>query len=116
MPTDTLEETDSDSITPDELVRCSGMLKRFKQKAFDIRLYEIAQAEGFEIAHLSHRRHPVVEAVFYDGVERTPGVDLRLRSRFYRLFSGSNFRVRKERLFIRCRRSVIRMVCVPDWD
>jgi len=116
MPADAIEDLNSPPVTPEELIVASGFLNAQKQKSFDIRLQQISQREGFEVAYLSHRRHPAVEAVFYVPTERIPAVDLRLRSRFYRLFSGSGFRVPKERLFVRCRCSVVRMVCVPEWE
>ena len=114
MPTDQ-EDTDHDLMSPAELVRASGVLESIRTTSFTIQMRQLCCEQGMELLQISHRRHPVVEAVLYVG-EQTPELSLRLRSKLYRLFLKTGFRVPKEQLFVRFRRSVVRIACVPTWE
>ncbi len=103
-------------MTPEDLIRSSGVIDRLRQKAFDIRLRKVCRSKDFEIVHCTFRRYPVVELTLYLGNEETPLALLQLRSRVWRLFNTVGFHIRQKKLFVCFRRSVARIVCVPAWD
>jgi hypothetical protein len=110
------ESDDAFALEARELVRRSGVLAKIRQEAFSVCLRAECQSEGFEVVWMSHHRHPVVEMALFQGMDQGVDLRLRLRSRLYRLFRATGFRVSPDMLFARCHRGVVRVICVPDWE
>jgi hypothetical protein len=45
----------------EQFLRDSGVLLAMQQQALEVNLRQVAEPQGFEVLHVSHRHHPVVE-------------------------------------------------------
>lgn len=97
-------------------LRETGVLREMQQQTMEVNLRQVANGKGFEIFHVSHRHHPVVEFSIYMGEMDEHCNPVRLRSEVCRLLRAASVRVSASRVFARYRRAVVRVVCVPDWD
>ena len=107
------------SAVDDEIVqflRDSGVLRGMQQQALEVNLHHVANCQGFEILHISHRHYPVVEFSAYMGDLDDRHNTVHLRSQVCRLLRAASVRVCSSNVFARYRRAVVRVACVPDWD
>ena len=94
----------------------SGVLRAMQQDALAVNLRRVANDQGFELLHISYRRHPVVEFSAYMGDLDDHQNTVRLRSKVCCLLRAASVRVSASRVFARYRRAVVRVACVPDWE
>ena len=99
-----------------QLLRDSGVLRAMQQDALDINLRDVANSQGFELLHISHRHHPAFEFSVYMGSQDEHRNTVRLRSEVCRLLHAASVRVSASKVFARYRRAVVRVACVPEWD
>jgi F420-dependent methylenetetrahydromethanopterin dehydrogenase len=99
-----------------QFLRESGVLRAMQRDAMDINLRDVANGQGFELLHISHRHHPVVEFSVYMGNQHEHHNTVRLRYEVCRLLRAASVRVSASNVFARYRRAVVRVACVPDWD
>lgn len=97
-------------------LRESGVLLAMQQQALEANLHHVANSQGFELLHVSHRHHPAVELSLYLGDLDDRHNTVRLRSEVCRLLRTASVRVSASKVFARYRRAVVRVVCVPEWD
>ena len=94
----------------------SGVLRAMQQDALEVNLRRVANSQGFELLHISHRHHPAVELALYMGDIGEHQNSVRLRSEVCRLLRAASVRVSASKVFARYRRAVVRVACVPEWD
>jgi len=99
-----------------QLLRDSGVLRAMQQDALHANLRYVAESQGFELLHISHRHHPAVELSVYMGEWEEHHNTVRLRSKVCRLLHAASVRVPAANVFARYRRAVVRVACVPEWD
>jgi hypothetical protein len=99
-----------------QLLRDSGVLRAMQQDALDVNLRCVANSQGFELLHISHRHHPAVELSIYLGNLEEHCNTVRLRSKVCRLLHAASVRVSAANVFARYRRAVVRVAFVPAWD
>jgi hypothetical protein len=99
-----------------QLLRESGVLQAMQRDTLDINLRDVANSQGFELLHISHRHHPAVEFSVYLGNQEEHHNTVRLRSEVCRLLRAAAVRVSASKVFARYRRAVVRVICVPEWD
>ena len=99
-----------------QFLRDSGVLRAMQQDALEVNLRRVANSQGFELLHISHRHHPAVELALYLGDAGGQQNSVRLRSEVCRLLRAASVRVSASKLFARYRRAVVRVACVPEWD
>jgi hypothetical protein len=100
----------------EQFLRDSGVLLAMQQQALEVHLRQVAERQGFEVLHVSHRHHPVVEFSIGMGQLDDHRNIVRLRSKVCRLLRAASVRVSAASVFARYRRAVVRVACVPDWD
>ena len=99
-----------------QLLRDSGVLRAMQQDALHVNLRWVAESQGFDLLHISHRRHPAVEFSVHMGCQEEHCNSVRLRSKVCRLLHAASVRVSASNVFARYRRAVVRVACVPEWD
>ena len=99
-----------------QFLRESGVLRDMQQDALHANLRCVANSQGFELLHISHRHHPAVELSVYMGNQDEHNNSVRLRSQVCRLLRAASVRVSASKVFARYRRAVVRVACVPEWD
>lgn len=114
MP-DSANTTEADEEVA-QFLRKSGVLRAMQQQAMEVNLCRIADSEGFEVLHISHRHHPVAVLSLYMGDAAEQYNPVRLRSEVCRLLRIASLRVSASNVFVRHRRGVVRVACLPEWD
>jgi F420-dependent methylenetetrahydromethanopterin dehydrogenase len=99
-----------------QLLRDSGVLRAMQRDTLDANLRDVANRQGFELLHISHRHHPAVEFTAYLGNQEEHQNTVRLRSEICRLLRAASVRVSASNVFARYRRAVVRVACAPEWD
>jgi hypothetical protein len=99
-----------------QFLRDSGVLRAMQQDAMDLNLRQVANSQGFELLHISHRHDPAVEMALYLGDVEDHRNTVRLRSKVCRLLHAASVRVSASNVFARYRRAVVRVAFVPAWD
>ena len=99
-----------------QFLRDSGVLRTMQQDALDVNLRRVANGQGFELLHISHRHHPAVELSLYLGDVPEYRNSVRLRAKVCRLIRAASMRVSASKVFARYYRAVVRVACVPEWD
>jgi hypothetical protein len=99
-----------------QLLRDSGVLRDMQQDALHANLRCVAESQGFELLHISYRRHPAVEFSVHMGCQEEHCNSVRLRSKVCRLLHAASVRVSASNVFARYRRAVVRVAFVPEWD
>lgn len=99
-----------------QFLRDSGVLRAMQQQVLEVNLRQVAERQGCEVLHVSHRHHPVVEFSICMGQLDDHRNIVRLRSKVYRLLRAASVGVSTSRVFARYRRAVVRVACMPDWD
>jgi hypothetical protein len=97
-------------------LRESGALQVMQQDALEVNLRCVADSQGFELVHISHRHHPAVELSLHMGDSEEHRNTVRLRSEVCRLLHAASVRVSASKVFASYRRAVVRVACVPQWD
>ena len=100
----------------DQFVRESPVWRRMQYDAIRANLRRAADDQGFEIASFEHINSSVVRLAVFVGNQDERRTSLRCRSIMWGLLRSAGVSVRKDKVFARYRRSVIRCVFVPDWD
>ena len=116
MNTATTESVEFDQEMIEQLVRDSGVWLDIQTTALKANLLRLANDHGFELLRIRHDHHPVVELSLYVGNQDQRRTSLRCRSLVWGLLRSAGVSVRKDKVFARYRRSVIRCVFVPNWD
>lgn len=99
----------------EQFVLESGVILLTQQAALKADLMRLANEHGFELLRLRHDHHPVVEMSLYVGNENEQRTSLRCRSMVCGLLRSAGMKVRKDKVFARYRRSVIRSAVALDW-
>ena len=99
-----------------QFLRESGVLRAMQEETLEANLRRVANSQGFELLHISHRHHPVVELALYLGDVDYHRNTVRLRSEVCRLLRTASVCVSASTVFARYRRAVVRVACVPEWD
>ena len=97
----------------EQFVRESPVWRQMQYDAIKANLGQAANDQGFEIVSIKQINSSVVRLAAYIGDQRT---SLRCRSMVCGLLRSAGVSIRKDKLFIRYRQSVIRCVFVPNWD
>jgi hypothetical protein len=63
MPDPAMTTNADDEVA--QFLRNSGVLRDMQRQALEINLRHVATEQGFELLHISHRHHPVVEFSAY---------------------------------------------------
>ena len=114
MP-DPANTTDADEEVA-HFPRNSGVLRAMQQQTMQVNLRRVANSQGCELLHISHRHYPAVELSLYMGNAMGQYNPVRLRSEVCRLLHAASVCVSASKVFARYRRAVVRVVCVPEWD
>ena len=100
----------------DQFVRESPVWRRMQYDILKANLRRVANDQGFEVLHISHRHHPAVELSLYLGTEEQHHDHFRLRSNVCRFLNAAAIQVPPFNVFARYRRAVVRTCFVPQWD
>jgi len=107
--------TDEDDAMIEQFVRESGVMAEIQKQALKANLMRLANECGFELLRLRHDHHPIVEMSFYVGNEDEMRTSLRCRSMVCDWLRSAGMKVRKDKVFARYRRSVIRCAVALNW-
>lgn len=99
----------------EQFVRESGVLLECQKLALEANLGRLAGENGLELLWLRHDHHPVVEMVLYVGNEDERRVSLRCRSMVSGFLQSAGAKVRRDKVFARYCRSVIRSAVALEW-
>jgi hypothetical protein len=115
MNTQTQQPIEFDQDVVEQFVKDSGVLVVSQQAALKANLVRLAYAHGFEVLRIRHDHHPVVELSLYVGNQNEQRTSLRCRSMVWGLLRSAGVSVRKNKVFARYSRSVIRTAVAVDW-
>ncbi len=115
MKTTAEKPTESDHEMIEQFVKDSGVWLDIQKMALKANLLRLANDHGFELLRLCHDHHPVVELSLYVGNQDEKRTSLRCRSMVCGLLRSAGMSVRKNKVFARYRRSVIRSAVALEW-
>lgn len=115
MNTTSTESVEFDQEMIEQFVKDSGVWLDIQKTALKANLLRLANEQGFELLRICHDHHPVVDLSLYVGNQDEQRTNLRCRSMVCGLLRSAGVSVRKNKVFARYRRSVIRSAVAVDW-
>ena len=103
-------------IDPEEFLRGTPLWRELQFDTIEADLRRVANAQGFEVVAIERVNSSVIRLTAYVGNENEQRTSLRCLSMVFGLLRSAGVSVRRDKVFARYRRSVIRSVFVPDWD
>jgi hypothetical protein len=113
--TTTEKPVEFDQEMIEQFVKDSGVWLDIQKMTLESNLFRLANDHGFELLRIRHDHHPVVELSLYVGNQNEKRTSLRCRSMVCGLLRSAGMSVRKNKVFARYRRSVIRSAVALDW-
>jgi len=99
----------------EQFLKDSGILLDIQKTTLKANLVRFANEHGFEVLRIRHDHHPVVELSLYVGNQNEQRTSLRCRSMVCGLLRSAGINVRKNKVFARYSRSVIRTAVAVEW-
>jgi hypothetical protein len=115
MNSTTEKPAEWDDARIEQFLKDSGFWLDLQKMILKANLRQIANDHGFELLRIRHDHHPVVELSLYVGNQDEQRTSLRCRSMVCGLLRSAGMNVRKNKVFARYRRSVIRSAVALDW-